>query len=613
MKQSETGSTLSVNLTGRGSHNRNVIIVGSYNSVSLASQPGLHLSKLQRLSGVGLTGAQQLTAFERKTKFIGRSSELDVLKDWLNAPRLVSVRTIIGPPGIGKTRLAVELADLAESQDWASGFLRASELQRFVNATGLSEWVWDRPILIVVDYAAQKADALGILLEHLQDVAAQTEQELGAQKLRLLLLERDASPQSGWWTRAFGPSGQSDRRIELAEPQAPCPIAALSDEATLALITDTIGRSDRDLKFSSAAVLNACLQTDESRQILGNPLFVQIATLSSIQKETTDLTFSTDVLLGGIVDRERQLMRGKWRKAEIPEVLFKDLERLAAMITLIQGATIQHVRELIGSLPSFSSVTGILSPERIIQALSDALPFDDVYGYRALEPDIIGDRFIVECDLDAELIQSAFRVDRFSLGPRLWRLLEEYQEDQRLGQRISDWVRRLIQQMESVLALDVFVSDAPSAMSGSAAQLYAEARSKITEGLRDGKSTQASLLLGENQKGDLVARSLIGEGFALAKGGNHGEAIKRYDAAIADLIRNNFDQMNILWMWIYSYRAESFDALGLQEERFAAIDQAIAVCHQLIEDGEFEEHAHVDQVLKKLLDNIESTSKIITG
>jgi hypothetical protein len=158
MKQPETGPGASVSSTVSGSHNRNVVIVGSYNNVSLGGQLGLRLSKLHKLSGAGSTGAQQLTAFERKTKFIGRRSELDALQEWLNGPRLVSVRTIVGPPGIGKTRLAIELADLAESLGWTSGFLRASELQRFVNAPGLSEWVWDCPILVVVDYAAQKAD-----------------------------------------------------------------------------------------------------------------------------------------------------------------------------------------------------------------------------------------------------------------------------------------------------------------------------------------------------------------------------------------------------------------------------------------------------------------------
>src|SRR5262245_25385961 len=116
----ELESSASVNSSVTGAHNQNVIVVGNNNSVSLASQPSLRLSRLHKLPRPGRSGAQKLTAFERNTRFIGRSAELEALKEWLNDPRSICVRTIVGPPGIGKTRLAIELLDYADSSGWTS-------------------------------------------------------------------------------------------------------------------------------------------------------------------------------------------------------------------------------------------------------------------------------------------------------------------------------------------------------------------------------------------------------------------------------------------------------------------------------------------------------------
>jgi len=50
----------------------------------------------------------------------------------LSSDRPISARVITGLPGVGKTRLAIELLSRAEEQGWAGGFVRSAELQRFV-------------------------------------------------------------------------------------------------------------------------------------------------------------------------------------------------------------------------------------------------------------------------------------------------------------------------------------------------------------------------------------------------------------------------------------------------------------------------------------------------
>jgi hypothetical protein len=112
----------------------------------------------------------------------------------------VSVRVLTGGGGSGKTRLAVELLEwLEEAQagQWNCGFLTLAEMQRFSGLQNLSQWRRRKPLLAVLDYAAGSAEWLRVWLEQL--AAADS----GGEKLRLLLLERAASLDSGWLAAAL--------------------------------------------------------------------------------------------------------------------------------------------------------------------------------------------------------------------------------------------------------------------------------------------------------------------------------------------------------------------------------------------------------------------------
>jgi hypothetical protein len=136
-----------------------------------------------------------LIPYQRTTQFVGRARELESLRVWLRSEAAVSVSVVTGRGGSGKTRLAVELIewlDSAEPQQWNCGFLTLAEIERFSGLQNLSQWRRRKPVLAVVDYAAGSAERLLVWLEQL--AAA----EHGGEKLRLLLLEREASLEAGW-------------------------------------------------------------------------------------------------------------------------------------------------------------------------------------------------------------------------------------------------------------------------------------------------------------------------------------------------------------------------------------------------------------------------------
>jgi hypothetical protein len=131
----------------------------------------------------------------RATKLVGREAELRQLAEWRAAPPRIAVRCITGGAGAGKTRLAIEACEAAEAEGWAAGFAPSSELARFHATQNLVHWVSPRDALIVVDYAAT---SLAVLKDWFALLAPGRDRQAGG-KLRILLLERQADPENGWW------------------------------------------------------------------------------------------------------------------------------------------------------------------------------------------------------------------------------------------------------------------------------------------------------------------------------------------------------------------------------------------------------------------------------
>ncbi len=178
----------------RGSGNR---VIQAGRDVNLGAEPKLHLTRYETRRGRIDSDADRLTAYARAIDMIGRELEMQALSDWLETDRPIALRVLTGPAGTGKTRLALELVDRAIEDEWDAGFVTDRELARFAAQANLAAWGWRNPTLIVVDYAAARAQQLAVRLAELADNDSAT-------PLRLLLIERHADPGSGWWREAFG-------------------------------------------------------------------------------------------------------------------------------------------------------------------------------------------------------------------------------------------------------------------------------------------------------------------------------------------------------------------------------------------------------------------------
>jgi hypothetical protein len=176
-------------------HGHHNIIVQAHGD-NISVQVGLpHLRLISVAARIRRTPKREIDILDpayQAVPLVGRKQDLQFLHDWLSPEARIAVTAMVGPGGSGKTRLALEILEQL-SPNWQGGFLTAEEANRFLGKENLSEWSWQMPTLVVVDYAALMANTLARWFSELADHA--TPQH----PLRILLLERHADPNSGWY------------------------------------------------------------------------------------------------------------------------------------------------------------------------------------------------------------------------------------------------------------------------------------------------------------------------------------------------------------------------------------------------------------------------------
>ncbi|GGP75797.1 trypsin-like peptidase domain-containing protein [Streptomyces melanogenes] len=133
-------------------------------------------------------------------EFTGLDTELSTLWEWSTSARTMDIAVVHGPGGIGKTRMATELARRlserrpeAERHDgrdvpWTAGFLSEEPVLQPPPYAMLRHLV--RPVLVVVDYAESRLPQVEQLL------AALATHQAPGRRIRVLLLARSIDV---WW------------------------------------------------------------------------------------------------------------------------------------------------------------------------------------------------------------------------------------------------------------------------------------------------------------------------------------------------------------------------------------------------------------------------------
>lgn len=371
-----------------GDGNVTVQIQGDDNTVVLG-QVSLTLSRyLNRRNPEGTRSqaeaAEILSPYAFSTPLVGRESALQNLSLWLESDRPVSIRVLTARGGGGKTRLALELCDRATQAGWQAGFVKRLSLREET----LGGWNWDRPTLLVIDRAASQAPRLHDWFVDLADHPGKP----GA-PLRLLLLERHADPESGWWPKAFGSGGEDALAVRsLLDPPEPYHLPSLvSVESRRAVMEATLERAGSSVHLPEEG-------SDFDRRLAempwsGEPLFLMMAALTAARAglgevlalSRTDLAF---LKAGDELERLRDIARSH----EIEPDFFT---HMAAYITLCQGLGRSQAEEAIVAEKKALLYDGAGDPPQIYKALHVALPGTGT-DLDPVLPDVIGETVILE-------------------------------------------------------------------------------------------------------------------------------------------------------------------------------------------------------------------------
>ncbi len=175
----------------------------------------------------------------RQSTLVGRAPDLAALHQWRNTDTKISARCLTGRAGAGKTRLAIDFCEQAEADNWQAGFLRHAS-----RTHDLGQWRWQKPTLLVIDYAATSARPLRTWLDSL---ARRTDDPPP-----LLLLERYATPGAGWFQDVFGQGTLTIGAADLLDPPEPIPLPPLASAADRrALLTDIMTQAAVLARISS--------------------------------------------------------------------------------------------------------------------------------------------------------------------------------------------------------------------------------------------------------------------------------------------------------------------------------------------------------------------------
>ena len=332
-----------------------------------------------------------LIPYQRTTALVGRAGELESLRAWLRSPPPVSVRVITGGGGSGKTRLGVELIEWLEQTEpnqWNCGFLTAAEMERFSGLQNLSQWPRRKPVLAVVDYAAGSAEKLGVWLEQL--AAAKPDGE----KFRLLLVEREASFETGWLASAMA-RGHSAAAVQaLFDPPEPVRLAAVADAAerrSVLRATVEAGAALRGVAARAAPSAGADERFDRRLEDArwGDPLTLMMAGLTALDtKLVAAMALGRQDLALRLADRE--LARVERFAKDAPAGL---MAHLAAYVTASGGLTLEELRK---AAKAESEAVGRVHPGgwgALADCVGEALRGDG--GAKAVEPDVVGEALLL--------------------------------------------------------------------------------------------------------------------------------------------------------------------------------------------------------------------------
>ncbi len=472
--------------------------------------------------------------------------------------------TVKGAGGSGKTRLAHELMNRVEEQ-WGCGFASRFDPPHALAQASAPVLQRDGPLLVVVDYAASHAEALRELLQDLARYGTPLS------KLRLLLLERVADQNQGWYQRLFDYSQTSDTASLFYQGGEAEPISAVEEIARRReILRRTLEASARFHPVTPVPADDPIADHLLTPTQWGDPLVLMMAALASWDTGLFGaLQLSRPDLAVRLAARERTRLE-KGRSA--PRLL----THLAAHSTLCGGLSRE---ELLTAATEESQALGLQYPGGSGQLTAE---LEDVLPGRVILPDIVGEAFLLL--VAAPGVDRAARRNGGATVKALVRTLQDFYDPYHAramstsGPSVNtslaaQWIRELAQTARLELLLDLEANMPDSSLE--LREIAAEVTEKLIGLLRRIQRGQAAPEL---------ARLLNNQGVRLGELGRReeAEAAAREAVAIYRLLAQARPDAFLPGLAAsLNNHGTMLSELGRREEAEAAAREAVAVYRQL--------------------------------
>jgi tetratricopeptide (TPR) repeat protein len=441
-------------VSSSGNIEHSVIITGDGNSVALnfGGAFALPLERRQiasprpRSQSGGYNPLPLLAPDAGELPLVGREAKLAELRDWLEAPMDVSVRALVAPAGTGKTRLALELCKLIDGaekpaqQGWVAGFVRPADVASVVDRLAVQSLEWQSSTLLIVDYAAAVYRELARWLDRLASARFEG-------KLRLLLLDREAPEEFGWWYELTHPTENRavTRRDLFVDPQSAERLSDIAPgEERRALLTSALVATSRLVAqnrqahslppLGEDAAFDAALATSR----FGNPLNLAMAGLIAAEQGPAA------AMALHRLDAARHLARhevGRMVRIAEGERIDPSAMRHALAFNGLAGGL--PLETLSNELTQELDCMGLPSASaRLAEVLMQELPSPGALApdhaaarLGTIQPDLIGEGVIVEALLvgsperalrASEVVQRAYAKTGARAADALMRLIQDY-------------------------------------------------------------------------------------------------------------------------------------------------------------------------------------------
>ncbi len=288
----------------------------------------------------------------RPGRIYGRSAEVERLLALLTTPSETRVVTLTGPGGVGKTRLALEVAHLLEGLHpgavWLVPLAELSEPDRmpqtFRNSVGLSsggdpvgalaQQVGERPAVVVLDNA-----------EHLLDVTARLVVDLVAQAPQLRCLVTSRIP-------LLLAAEEVVRLAPLPTPNVDALVEVVASNPCVQLFVERARASRPDFRITPGNVSGVA---EICQQLEGLPLALELAAPRLGIQSVRDLHDTLTASLDQLRSRRRDLpQRHRTLRATLDwsfQFLAPKLQRMLARLTLFRGGwTAEAAAYVVGDL-----------------------------------------------------------------------------------------------------------------------------------------------------------------------------------------------------------------------------------------------------------------------